>query len=126
MIEKIPQDELTEILHSYNLYGLSFDTAEQVEPDMIIYIFSDENNFKYVLLAADTLSGYEDNELPYDFEFDYGYPYNKVSFCAIKLFSHSEDAPKKATEYIDDKNIWAKASTGDVCMLFGCTNLKTN
>ena len=123
-MEKISEDELNEILHSYNLDGLSFDNAKQVEPDIILYFFHDKENIPYVLLTADYLGGYEDKNLPYDFEFDYGYPYRKVTFRAWEAFSYSEDSSKKADEYIDDNHLWTKASTGDVCMLFRCSDLK--
>ena len=124
MMDKIPQDELSEILHSYNIDGLSFDRAKQVEPDMMLNFFHDEEKTNYAQLAADYLGGYEDKELPYDFEFDYGYPYNKVSFRATKVFSYSSKAEKKADGHIDDEHLWTKASTGDVCMLFACSDLK--
>ena len=118
MMDKIGQDELVEILNSYGVEGVFYDDAKQITPDSMIYIFSDKDGIKYILLAADYLGGYEELEMPYDFEFDDGFPYSKAFFRAVKVFSYKKDAKKKADEYIDDKHYWTKASTGDVCMLF--------
>ena len=123
-MNKITQDELVEILNSYGVNGLSYDGAKQITPDSMIYLFSNEDDAKFILLAADYLGGYEDIDMPHDFEFDDGYPYSKVSFRAVKVFSYKKYAKKKAEEYIDDKHYWTKASTGDVCMLFGVSDLK--
>ena len=105
-MNKIEQEELAEIHNSYGIEGVLYDGA------------------KYVLLAADYLGGYEEYEMPYDFEFDDGFPYSQASFRAVKVFSYKEDAKKKADGYIDDKHYWTKASTGDVCMLFAVDELK--
>lgn len=120
---KINQDELMEILKSYGIEDLIFDKFLQVEPDLALYIFHDDKNINYVLIAADYLDGYEDLELPCDFEFNYYY--NKiVSFRAIRRFSYLDNATKKTEGYIDDDHLWTKASTGDVCMLYACDDLK--
>ena len=124
-MEILPHDELKAILHSYNVDGLSFDDAKQVSPDMTIYFFHDKEKTTYVLLAADYLGGFEDKTLPYNFEFNYGHPYSEITFNAIQSFSYSENAPQKATEYIDDNHLWTKASTGDLCMLFKCSDIKS-
>ena len=124
MMNKIEQEELAEILDSYGIEGVLYDGAKQITPDSMIYIFSDKDGAKYVLLAADYLGGYEEFEMPYDFEFDDGFPYSQASFRAVKVFSYKEDAKKKADGYIDDKHYWTKASTGDVCMLFAVDELK--
>lgn len=123
-MNRIEQGELVEILSSYGVEGVFYDGAKQVTPDSTIYIFSDKKGAKYVLLSSDYLGGYEEFEMPYDFEFDDGFPYQKVSFRAVKVFSYKKDAKKKADGYIDDKCYWTKASTGDICMLFAIDELK--
>ncbi len=124
MMKKIKHEELVEILDSYGVEGALYDTAKQITPDSMIYIFSDRSGAKYILLAADYLGGYEEFEMPHDFEFDDGFPYDKVSFRAVKVFSYKDGAKKKANGYIDDKHYWTKASTGDVCMLFAVDELR--
>ena len=124
MMSSITRDELREILDSYGVGEVSYDSSWRITPDSMIYIFSDKHGAKYVLLAADYLGGYEEFEMPYDFEFDDGFPYSKASFRAVKVFSYKEDAKKKADGYIDDKHYWTRASTGDICMLFGVDELK--
>lgn len=124
MMKKIKHEELVEILDSYGVEGVLYDTAKQITPDSMIYIFSDRSGAKYILLAADYLGGYEEFEMPHDFEFDDGFPYDKVSFRAVKVFSYKDGAKKKANRYIDDKHYWTKASTGDVCMLFAVDELR--
>ena len=124
MMEKISQDELMEILESYGVDGVSYETSRQVTPDSMIYVFSDKDDIKYVLYSADFLGGYEDLDMPHDFSFNDGYPYDKVSFRAIKIFSYKNDAKKMASGYIDDNHYWTKSSTGDVCMLFVVDELK--
>ena len=123
-MSQISQNELTEILESYGIINASLTQVKFVTPDSAIYVFSDKNGTNYVLYAADYLGGYEDIKLPYNFEFDYGFPYSTVSFQATKILSYKDDAKKKADGYIDDNHYWTKASTGDVCMLFECSNLK--
>ncbi len=124
MLNPIPQDELFEILESYGIDGVSFDSSWDVGPDSMVYVFSDKYGAKYVLLVADYLGGYEEIEVPCNFEFDYGFPYSKVSFRAVKVFAYKDNAKKKAEGYIDDNHYWTIASTGDVCMLFGVDELK--
>lgn len=124
MINKIPENELKEILESYDVHGVVFEASKWVTPDSMVYIFSDKNGAKYVLYSADYLGGYDEIDLPFDFEFDDEYPYSKVSFRAVKIFSYKKDSKKKAEGYIDDNHYWTKASTGDVCMLFGVSDLK--
>ena len=41
-----------------------------------------------------------------------------VEFTATKLYSYVENAPKAATNHIDDGHYLTEASTGDVCMLY--------
>ena len=54
MMERIPQDELDTILHSYSVDGLSFDDAKQVSPDMTLYFFHDKEKIGgQVTSAAD-------------------------------------------------------------------------
>ena len=124
MMEKIDQHELAEIFDSYGINGVFYNTSKWVTPDSMIYIFSDKGGVNYFLYAADYLGGYEDLDIPHDFAFDDGYPYSKVSFRAIKIFSYKKDAKKKADGYIDDNHYWTKASTGDICMLFAVDELK--
>ena len=119
MMEKISEKELIEILKSYGVSDASFLASKRVTPDSMVYVFADEKNANYVLYVADYLGGYEDWDMPHDFEFDYGLPYDKVSFRAVRVFSYVDKAKKKADGYIDDNHYWTKASTGDVCMLFG-------
>lgn len=88
-----------------------------------LYIFR-KGGANYILYAADYLGGYEDLDMPHNFAFDDGYPYSKVSFRAIKIFSYKKDAKKKADGYIDDNHYWTKASTGDIYMLFAVDELK--
>ena len=123
MMNKISEDELNDILESYGVSGLVFEGSKWVTPDSMIYVFLDKDGTSYVLYAADFLGGYEDLDMPHDFEFDDGYPYSKVSFRAVKIFSYKEDAEKKALGYTDDNHYWTKASTGDVCMLFAVEGL---
>ncbi len=124
MMNKITRDELAEILNSYGVNGVFYNSTKQITPDSMIYIFSDKDGAKYILLAADYLGGYEEFDMPHDFEFDDGFPYSNISFRATKVFSYRKNAKKKAEEYIDDKHFWTKASTGDVCMLFAVDELK--
>ena len=123
MMNKISQNELHEILESYGIDKASYDYASRITPDSMVYVFSDKDNTKYVLFVADYLGGYENLKIPHNLEFDYGYPYRKVSFRIIKILSYKEDAKKKAEEYIDDNHYWTVASTGDICMLFAVDNL---
>ena len=124
MMEKISEEELMEILESYGVNSTSYVTSKRVTPDSMIYVFTDEKGADFVLYAADYLGGYEVLDMPHDFEFDYGFPYDKVSFCAVRVFSYVDDARRKADNYIDNNHYWTKASTGDVCMLFGADELK--
>ena len=124
MMEKISEEELMEILGSYGVGGVSYVTSKQVTPDSMVYVFADEKDANYVLYVADYLGGYEDLDLPHAFEFDDGYPYSKVSFCVVRVFSYVDNVKKKANDYIDDNHYWTKASTGDVCMLFAVDGLK--
>gem|GEM_PF-702824 len=120
----IPEEELIKILESYGVSDVFYVTSKRVMPDSMVYAFADEKGANYVLYAADYLGGYEDLDMPHDFEFDYGFPYDKVSFRAVRVFSYVDDAKKKADDCIDDNHYWMKASTGDVCMLFGVDEIK--
>ena len=124
MMEKISEEELMEILESYGVNGVSYVTSKRVTPDSMIYVFVDEEGANYVLYAADYLGGYEDLDLPHDFEFNDGDPYSKVSFRAVSVFSYVDDAKKKAESDIDEKHYWTRASTGDVCMLFAVDEIE--
>ena len=119
MMEEISEKELMEILKSYGVSDASFLASKRVTPDSMVYVFADEKSANYVLYVADYLGGYEDLDMPHVFEFDYGLPYDKISFRAVRVFSYVDDAKKKADDRIDDNHYWTKASTGDVCMLFG-------
>lgn len=122
-MNKINESELKEIIDSYGLNDLVFDTFRQVEPDTALYIFHNEDNaeIKYCLIASDYL---DDNiEFPCDFEFDY-YPDASVKFRAIRIFSYVDGAKKKAEGYVDDNHYRTVSSTGDVCMLFAVDELK--
>lgn len=120
----IPEEELIIILESYGVGDVFYITSKRVTPDSMVYVFADEKGANYVLYAADYLGGYEDLDMPHDFEFDYGFPYDKISFRAVRVFSYVDKAKKKADGYIDDNHYWTKASTGDVCMLFGVDEIK--
>ena len=120
----IPEEELIKILESYDVSDVFYVTSKRVTPDSMVYVFADEKGANYVLYAADYLGGYEDLDMPHDFEFDYGFPYDKVSFRVVRVFSYVDDAKKKADDRIDDNHYWTKASTGDVCMLFGVDEIK--
>ena len=120
-MEKISKPELVEILKSYGLCNLIFDFFRQVEPDTAIYVFHDEENIQYCLVAADYL--FDDAKMPYYFEYSY-YSNAVVKFRAIKQLSYIENAPKKAVGYIDDEKHRTKASTGDVCMLYVIDDLE--
>ena len=124
MMRMIPEEELIIILESYGVGDVFYITSKRVTPDSMIYVFTDEKGADYVLYAADYLGGYEDLDLPHDFEFDDGYPYSKVSFRAVRVFSYVDDAKKKAESDIDENHYWTRASTGDVCMLFGVDEIK--
>jgi len=126
MMEKISEEELMEILGSYGVSDASFFASKRVTPDSMVYAFADEKGANYVLYAADYLGGYENLDLPHDFEFDDGYPYSKVSFRAVRVLSYADDAKKKAESDIDENHYWTRASTGDVCMLFAVDELKMN
>ena len=122
-MHEIDKVELKEIIESYGLNDLVFDTFKQVEPDTALYIFHDKDNkkIKYCLMASDYLDG--DIELPYDFEFDY-YPDNIVKFRAIRIFSYIDNAKKKAEGYIDDGHYRTMSDNGGgVCMLFAIDEL---
>ncbi|MBR3132208.1 hypothetical protein IKG33_02260 [Candidatus Saccharibacteria bacterium] len=121
-MDRIDETELKEIIDSYGLDELIFDTFKQVEPDTALYFFHDRDNTKYCLITSD----YLDNniKLPCDFKYDY-YPDNIVEFRAIRIFSYVENAKKKAEGYIDDNHYRTMASTGGgVCMLFAIDKLK--
>lgn len=123
-MQKINDKELKEIIESYGLNDLVFDTFKQVEPDTALYIFHDKNDIKikYCLIASDYLDG--NIELPCDFEFDY-YQYNCVKFRVIHIFSYVNNAKKKADGYIDDNHYRTMADNGGgVCMLFAIEDLK--
>lgn len=124
MMEKMSEEELMEILESYGVDCASYVTSKWVAPDSMVYIFTDGKGANYVLYVADYLGGYEDLDMPHDFKFDYGFPYDKVSFRAVRVFSYVDKAKKKADGYIDDNHYWTKASTGDVCMLFGADEIE--
>lgn len=124
MMRMIPEEELIIILESYGVGDVFYITSKRVTPDSMVYVFADEKGANYVLYAADYLGGYEDLDMPHDFEFDYGFPYDKISFRAVRVFSYVDKAKKKADGYIDDNHYWTKASTGDVCMLFGVDEIK--
>ena len=53
MMEKIDQHELAEILDSYGINGVFYNTSKWVTPDSMIYIFSDKGGINYILYAAD-------------------------------------------------------------------------
>lgn len=120
----ISEEELIKILESYGISNVSYRASKQVAPDSMVYIFTDGKGANYVLYAADYLGGYEDLDMPHDFKFDYGFPYDKDSFRAVRVFSYVDKAKKKADGYIDDNHYWTKASTGDVCMLFGVDEIE--
>ena len=122
-MKMIPESELAEITASYGLPDLKIINSKQIGPDIAAYIFRDFDNHYYILLAADTLSGYSDVELPHHFDFDEESPYQQISFDAVARFNYIKNAPKAAQGYIDDDHILTHASTGDVCVLFGCVNL---
>lgn len=90
MMKKVDQHELAEILDSYGINDVFYNTSKWVTPDSMIYIFSDKGGVNYILYAADYLGGYEDLDMSHDFAFDDGYPYSKVSFRAIKIFSYKK------------------------------------
>ena len=123
-MHRIDETELKEIIESYGLDDLVFETFKHAEPDIDLYIFHDKDNEanKYCLMASD----YMDNEieLPYDFEFDY-YPGSIVKFRVIRIFSCIDGAKKKAKGYIDDNHYLAISDNGGgVCMLFAIDNLE--
>ena len=123
-MNNISQDELKTILESYGVSNVNFDGVKKVTPDSRMYIFSGNNGKKYALYAADYLGGYESLKLPCNLKFDEKYPYDKLSICVIKIFSYKADAKNKALGYIDDNHYWTKASTGDVCTLFGISDIE--
>lgn len=112
-MEKISKPELVEILKSYGLYNLIFDFFRQVEPDTAIYVFHDEENIQYCLVAADYLS--DDTKMPYFFEYNY-YSNAVVKFRAIKQLSYIENAPKKPLDISMTKNIGQRL----VRVMFAC------
>lgn len=116
-MQRIEQEELSEIIKSYGLDNLVFDSVKDVEPDLSLYFFHDPNHKKYVLIVADYLGGYETINLPHKFTFDF-YENASVEFTATKLYSYVENAPKAATNHIDDGHYLTEANTGDVCMLY--------
>ena len=122
MMSRISSEELKEILSSYGIDNLSYKKTVQVGPDMVLYVFSDKDDEKYVLVAADYLGDYMNIKLPYVFEFD-DKDYKHISFRAVKALSYSENAAKRADGYIDDERLLTKASTGDVCLLFKCSDV---
>ena len=120
-MHKIDEVELKEIIESYGMTDLIFETFKQVEPDTALYIFHDNNNKKYCLIASDFL---DDNiELPCDFEFNY-YPDCIIKFTVVHIFSCVDDAKKKAEGYIDDNHYRTISDNGGVCMLFAVDELK--
>ncbi len=121
-MHKIDETELKEIIGSYGINGLVFDTFKQAEPDTALYFFHDKNNTRYCLMASDYL---DDNiELPCNFKYDY-YSNNAVEFRAVRIFSYVENAKKKAEGYIDDNHYRTMPSAGGgVCMLFAIDGLK--
>ena len=113
-MDAISKEELQEILESYGLKNLVFDTLRQVEPFIALYFFHDAKA-KYCLMVSDNLES--DVKVPCDYQFDH-YPNEVTSFHTVKVFSYVENAKKKAEGYIDEDHYWTKASTGDICMLF--------
>ena len=120
-MKKIDKIELGEIIKSYWFNNLAFDCFKKVEPDTALYIFHDEKNIRYCLVAADFLT--DDIKIPCEFMYNY-YINTIVKFRAIKQFSYIKNAPKKADNYIDDKKHWTRTSTGDVCILLAVDNLE--
>ena len=122
-MERISDEELKEIIESYGLDDLVFDTFKQVEPDKALYVFhgKEDTGMKYCLIVADYLDS--NIELPCSFKFDY-YPDSFVSFKANRIISYVDNAKKTTDEYIDDNHYLTMASTGDVCMFLGVDELK--
>ncbi len=120
-MDRIDEAELSEIIESYGLKSLIFDSFKQVEPDTSLYFFHDKDNHRYCLIASDYLDS--DIELPCDFDFDY-YPDNSVKFRAVHIFSYMDNAKKKAEGYIDDNHYRTISDTGGVCMLFAVDELE--
>lgn len=119
MKKYISNNELSEILASYDLKDLIFDYYKSVEPDTDIYIFHDKNNRQYCLIASDYL---DETEMPCEFIFEY-YKDDSAYFRAIKRFSYEPEATKAAVGYVDDGNFRTMASTGDVCMMYEVEDL---
>ena len=122
-MHKIDEVELKEIIESYGLNDLVFETFKQVEPDTALYIFHDKTDKnKYCLIASDFLDN--NIELPCNFEFDY-YPDSIVKFKATHVFSYIDGAKKKAEGYIDDNHYRTISDGGGgVCMLFAVDKLE--
>ncbi len=123
-MQNLTENELKNIVKAYGFDNLVFDFGKQVGPDESIYIFHDDKDKNYALFVADFLGGYDTIELPFEFEFDDDYPYKKISFRALKRFSYTNGAEAAASGYVDDDHFLTKASSGDVCMLFECSDLK--
>lgn len=119
---EIEQSELQEILASYGKSSLVFDAYKPVNPDTAIYFFHDVSGVKYALVAGEFLVDYLQDQMPYNYEYDYGEPYEAVSYRAAKRLSYVNDAPKAADDANDSAHCLTQASTGDVCLLFECEN----
>ena len=122
MKKYISNNELSEILASYDLKDLIFDYYKSVEPDTDIYIFHDKNNRQYCLIASDYL---DETEMPCEFIFEY-YKDDSAYFRAIKRFSYVPEATKAAVGYVDDGYFRTMASTGDVCMMYEVEDLSVH
>lgn len=62
---------------AYGFKNLVEDDHYQVDYDVWVYLFHDENNKKYVLIVADCIDYYYD-VFPHPLKFDYGF--KKIEF----------------------------------------------
>lgn len=91
----LSKEERKEILDAYGRGNLIENGHYQVEPDVWVYLFHDENNKKYVLIVADYIDYYYD-AFPHLLKFENS-EFTKLEFVLQREISIKDDSLKKIT-----------------------------
>lgn len=91
----LSKEERKEILAAYGREDLIEDGHYQVEPDVWVYFFHDENNKKYVLIVADYIDYYYD-VFPHLLKFDNS-EFTKLEFVLQREIPVKDDPSKETT-----------------------------
>lgn len=91
----LSKEERKKILAAYDCKDFIEDGHYQVEPDVWIYLFHDENNKKYILIVADYIDYYYDF-FPHLLKFNNS-EFTKLEFVLQREIPVKDDPPKETT-----------------------------